>query len=207
MSWEALLEPLGRLGLDVICLLVLAGLLYRRRISAPEMPLVFTALNLGLFAAVTVIADHHMSAGIGFGLFGLLSLVRLRSAAFTLQDMAYTFTSLVLGLTNGLAAAPLMLVVAIDAVLLVGLAIADESRGAPRTRVMRLTLDRAILDPAQIMREAADQLPDRVVALVVDDVDHVRDVTRVSVRYELDVTATGDTWPQVSVEGVSADER
>jgi hypothetical protein len=207
MSLEALLEPVGRLGLDVICLLVLAGVLYRRRVSAPEMPLVFTALNLGLFSAVSVIADHHISAGIGFGLFGLLSLVRLRSQAFTLQDMAYTFTALVLGLTNGLAAAPLGLVVGIDVVLLAGLALADESRGAPRTRVMHLTLDRAMLDPAQILRDAAEQLPDRVVALVVDDVDHVRDVTRVSVRYQLDVAATGDTWPQLEPEEVLANDR
>lgn len=200
-----MLDLVGRLGLDVVCLMVLAGLLYRRRVSAPEMPLVFTALNLGLFAAVSVIGGHHMSAGIGFGLFGLLSLVRLRSAAFTLQDMAYTFTALVLGLTNGLSAAPLELVVGVDVVLLAGLAVADESRSAPRTRVMRLTLDRALLDPAQILREAADQLPDRVVALVVDDVDHVREVTRVSVRYELDVTSTGDTWPQSSLEVLDDD--
>jgi hypothetical protein len=44
----------------------------------------------------------------------LSSLVRLRSTAFTLQDVAYTFTALVLGLANGLTAAPFALVVGID---------------------------------------------------------------------------------------------
>ena len=79
MTVTAAVEILGRLGLDVVGLLLMAGVLYRRRASAPEMPLVFTSLNLGLFAAVAVIGDHHFSVGAGFGLFALLSLVRLRS--------------------------------------------------------------------------------------------------------------------------------
>ena len=48
-----LLGALGRLGLDVLAMLLLVGWLYRRRLAAPEMALVFTALNIGLFAAVT----------------------------------------------------------------------------------------------------------------------------------------------------------
>jgi hypothetical protein len=195
MSDEFLLHLVGRCGLDVVSLLVMAGMLYRRRASTPEMPLVFTALNLGLFAAVTVIGAHDVPTRIGFGLFALLSLVRLRSAAFTLQDIAYTFVALVLGLSNGLAAAPLPLVVAIDAMLLLALAVADESRGGPRTRVMRLRLDRAVLDPARIRQEFADQLPTGVVAIAVDAVDHVRGTTRISVRHEVDPDHEVEPWP------------
>jgi hypothetical protein len=186
MTLATAIELVGRLGLDVVCLLVMAGFLYRRRPSAPEMPLVFTSLNLGLFSAATVIGGHHFSVGAGFGLFALLSLVRLRSRAFTLQDVAYTFVALVLGLVNGLGAAPIGLVACVDIVLVLALAIADESRTRPATRVMQLTLDRAFLDPAQVRREAAGQLPDRVVAIVIDSVDHLRGSTRISVRYELD---------------------
>jgi len=185
MSVTAAIEILGRLGLDVVALLLMAGALYRRRASAPEMPLVFTSLNLGLFAAVAVIGDHHFSVGAGFGLFALLSLVRLRSRVFTLQDMAYTFTALVLGLVNGLNAAPVALVVGVDVVLLLALAVADESRGVPETRVMELTLDGAYLDPDQVRQEAALELPDRVVAVSIDAVDHVRGRTMISVLYEV----------------------
>src|SRR6478735_2623881 len=76
---SAVLDNLGgaaRLGLDVLSMLVLVGILYRRRAAAPEMTLVFTALNIGLFAAVSAIGSGHFPTGIGFGLFGLLSLVR-----------------------------------------------------------------------------------------------------------------------------------
>jgi hypothetical protein len=206
MNVASIVELVSRLGLDVVSLVVMAGLLYRQRRSAPEMPLVFTSLNLGLFAAVTVISGHHFSAGVGFGLFGLLSLVRLRSAAFTLQDVAYTFTSLVLGLANGLLAAPMSLVIGINVVLLAALAIVDESRNGTHTRVMRLTLDRAMVDPNQILREAADQLPDRVVALVIEAVDHVRDITRISVRHELDSSSMDENMPELVLRGVSDDD-
>ena len=67
-----LLGALGRLGVDVLAMLLLVGWLYRRRIAAPEMALVFTALNIGLFAAITTIGSGDFPTGIGFGLFGLL---------------------------------------------------------------------------------------------------------------------------------------
>lgn len=201
----SLLPLTGRLGLDVVCLLVMAGVLYRRRLSAPEMPLVFTSLNLGLFAAVALIGGHDIPTGVGFGLFGLLSLVRLRSAAFTLKDVAYTFIALVLGLANGLLAAPLPLVVGIDIVLVVALAIADESRSSGATRVMQLTLDHAMLDPDVIRSKAAHQLPGRLVALKINDVDHVRDLTHVSARYEIDVD-TADAWPSNTLEDAHDDD-
>ena len=191
MSSTQALALLGRLGLDVLSLLVLVGWLHRRRATAPEMSLVFTALNVGLFAAVSVIALGDFPTGIGFGLFGLLSLVRLRSAAFTLKDVSYTFAALVLALVNGLPERSLWVVVALDAVILAAIWLTDESRTSRTTRVMRVTLDRAVTDAGQIHAELVARLGTEPVSVVVDDVDFVRETTRVSVRYEID-----DAWWQ-----------
>ena len=95
-------STLTGLGIDVLALFTLVGWLYRRRAAAPEMTMVFVTLNIGLLAALTAITAGHFPAGVGFGLFGLLSLVRLRSAAFSIKDVAYTFSALVLALVNGL---------------------------------------------------------------------------------------------------------
>ena len=181
----------GRLGLDVLCLLVLIGVLYRRRAAGPEMALVFTALNIGLFAAVSVIGTGDFPTGVGFGLFGLLSLVRLRSAAFTLKDVAYTFAALVLALVNALPGRELVAVLALDVLILVALWVTDESRKATPTRVMRLTLDRAVTDPDDVRADLESRFVGHVVGFVVDDVDYVRETTRVSVRYELE----DGSWP------------
>ena len=181
-----IVQMAGRLALDVVCLILVTGVLYRRRHAAPEMLLVFTSLNLGLFAAVTVISTNHFPVGVGFGLFGLLSLIRLRSTTFTLKDVAYTFVALVLALVNGLPSTSPIVMLSVDVVLLLGLWMTDNTRSRPATRIMRLTLDRACVDVATVRRLLSDQLPERIVSLAIDDVDHVRDLTRVSVRHEVD---------------------
>ena len=179
----------ARLGLDVLSMLVLVGLLYRRRAAAPEMTLVFTALNIGLFAAVSAIGSGSFPTGIGFGLFGLLSLVRLRSAAFTLKDVAYTFVALILALVNGLPERNFALVVALDVVLLVAIWLTDESRVTRPTRVVRLTLDRALTDTEAVTAEVRERMGIEPTGLTIDDVDFVRDTTRVRVRVTVE-----DTW-------------
>jgi hypothetical protein len=187
------LGGLGRLGLDVVSMLVLVGWLYRRRVAAPEMTLVFTALNIGLFAAVSSIGSGDFPTGIGFGLFGLLSLVRLRSAAFTLKDVAYTFVALVLALVNALPERNLLMVLALDAVLLTAIWVTDESRSSRPSRVMRLTLDRVFDDLDAITIELRERLSLDPVSVTIDEVDFVRETTRVSVRYTVE-----DSWWQWS---------
>ena len=184
MNVTDLLDFAGRLGLDVLAMLLLVGWLYRRRLAAPEMTLVFTALNIGLFAAVSSIGSGHFPTGVGFGLFGLLSLVRLRSTAFTLKDVAYTFVALVLALVNGLPGRDLALVVLLDVVLLAALWLVDETRSRqPVTRVLRVTLDHAVSS----LEEAGDAVALRLAIVpldvVVEDVDLVRETTRVAVRF------------------------
>jgi hypothetical protein len=189
MSSTEALALAGRLGLDVLALLALVGWLHRRRDTAPEMALVFTALNVGLFAAVTVIGTGSFPTGIGFGLFGLLSLVRLRSAAFTLKDVAYTFVALILALVNALPDRNVAVVISLDVLVLAAVWLADTSRTSRPSRVRRLTLDRAVTDPVEIRAELDRRLSGEVLSVVVDDVDFVRDTTRVSVRQHVE-----DSW-------------
>ena len=183
---STLLSTIGRLGLDVLSLLVLIGILHRRRSTAPEMALVFTALNIGLFAAVAVIGTGDFPTGIGFGLFGLLSLVRLRSAAFTLKDVAYTFLSLVLALVNALPERNLSLVVVLNLVVLTAVWVTDDTRRQPTTRSVRVVLDRAVFDVEEARLALIERYAVTPVAVVIEDVDTVRDTTRVSMLVEAD---------------------
>ncbi|MFK0113404.1 DUF4956 domain-containing protein [Streptomyces sp. NPDC091217] len=177
-------DLMTRGGLDVIALLVLVGWLYRRRPSVPAMPLVLAALNIGLFAAMTTISAGKFPAGVGFGLFGILSLVRLRSAAFTLRDVAYTFVTLVIALCTGLPHRQTWLVVALDAVVLVAVLVVDDPTSyEPPTRTVKLTLDRVYPDPSVIVADVAFRFGQAPLSVAVDEVDYVRETTRVSARY------------------------
>jgi hypothetical protein len=179
-----LLDMVARLALDVVAMLALVGWLYRRRVAAPEMTMVFAALNIGLFAALTEIGSGHFPTGVGFGLFGLLSLVRLRSTAFTLKDVAYTFIALVLALVNGLPNRDLPSIIALDVVLLLTMWVVDETRSrTPASRVLRLTLDRAVGSLEEATAAVSERLDVEVLAVVIEDVDLVRETTRVAVRH------------------------
>lgn len=179
-------EAVGRLGLDVLAMIALVQVLYRRRPSAPEMALVLATLNVGLFCAVQAIGSGEFSTGVGFGLFGLLSLVRLRSAAFSLREMAYTFASLVLGLVNGLAGVPPLAVLLLDLLLLVAIAVTDAGTGARTSRTMRVTLDQVFPDLTSAAAAVESRTGVRPIGIAVTEVDYVRETTRVWVRYEVD---------------------
>ncbi|MGW2354052.1 DUF4956 domain-containing protein [Actinacidiphila glaucinigra] len=173
----------ARGGLDVLALMVLVGLLYRRGCPSPQMPLVLTSLNVGLFAAMSAMGAGSFPAGVGFGLFGMLSLVRLRSTAFTARDVAYTFTALVIALCGGLPQREIWLVVALDVLVLAAVLVVDDPHAHRPTRVVRLTLDRLYADPAAVHREVVLRFGQEPLAVLVDEVDLVRETTRVSVRY------------------------
>ncbi|MGW3206841.1 DUF4956 domain-containing protein [Streptomyces sp. NPDC001135] len=178
------MDLMTRGGLDVMALLILVGWLYRRRPSAPAMPLVLAALNIGLFAAMSTISAGKFPAGVGFGLFGILSLVRLRSAAFTLRDVAYTFVTLVIALCTGLPHRQMWLVAVLDAVVLLAVLLVDDPKSyEPPTRTVKLTLDRVYPEPALIAHDVALRFGQAPLSVVVDEVDYVRETTRVSARY------------------------
>lgn len=174
------------LAIDVAAMVVLVWWIFRRRHRDLDAPLVLIALNLGLFAALACIASGEFSAGIGFGLFGMLSLVRLRSEAFSSSEMAYTFVALVIALINGLPGRATWLPVLLTVMLVAVVAVVDHPRLRPQTRRIELTLDRAYSSPDLVRGEVAVRLKATVLDVNIREVDYVREITRVAVRYLVD---------------------
>ena len=71
--------------------------------------------------------------GLGLGLFGILSIIRLRSDQITQEEVAYDFVALALGLVNGLRPAPGWLAPAASAVL-VPCPVADRTHINPQAQ-------------------------------------------------------------------------
>ena len=205
MSAEAT-NLLIRAAADLATLLILVGLLYRPQKSVPSMPLVLCALNIGLFTAVTAFieAGDVVSGGLGFGLFALLSMLRLRSAAFTIKDVAYTFIVLIAGLVNALPITDWVLLGSANLALLLVMGVADSRRRTKSTQVMRMRLDNVYVDPVELRAELEHRLPVTIQSMFVKDVDYVRETTDVVLEYVAD-----DRWGQSSdrlLEEDSTDE-
>ena len=194
MSAEAA-NLLIRAAADLLTLLIIVGLLYRPQKSVPSMPLVLCALNVGLFTAVTafIAVGDVVTGGLGFGLFALLSMLRLRSAAFTIKDVAYTFVVLIVGLVNALPIDDWVLLGSANAALVLVMGVADTRRSTKSTQVMRMRLDNIYVDPIELRAELEHRLPVTIQSMRLKDVDYVRETTDVLLEYVAD-----DRWGQSS---------
>jgi len=186
----AMIDLLGRASLDLLTMLLLVGWLYKSQQSVPSMPLVLSSLNVGLFAAVTVFTSGKtpLSAGIGFGLFALLSMLRLRSAAFTIKDVAFTFLVLITGLVNSLPTNSWGMLIGVNLAILLVVLITDTHRESKTTRVMTVSLKEAFSDPALIRPAVEEKLGMAVESVVVKEINFVKGITEVKVEYQPDAS-------------------
>ena len=178
-DWSNLLL---RLFADLVAIGLLSLMVARRR-PRRGLFMVYASFNLGLFAVLTVITRQHVGPAVGFGLFAMLSIVRLRSEPFGNADLAYFFCALVLALANGLRLDDPWLGVACDALVLLALYLVDHPALYRRTARQRVVLDEAISGDAALRAAVEARLGVEVVEVTVEETDFVRETTRVSVRY------------------------
>ncbi|MER6385773.1 DUF4956 domain-containing protein, partial [Streptomyces sp. NPDC001127] len=187
---ESLRHLAAHLGLDLAAVGLLTFAIYYPRHRRRDLVPAYLALNTGLFTVVTALAEVRGSGGaaLGFGLFGVLSIVRLRSDAVQHEEVAYYFTTLVLGLLCGLPRLPFALTAGLCAALLLVVWAADSPRLLAGTRRAVVTLDTVHQNPAALRADLVRRLG-QPLHWTVMEVDFVRDLTVVDVRYREPVTA------------------
>ncbi|MFD0902792.1 DUF4956 domain-containing protein [Actinomadura sediminis] len=171
------------LAANLTAITVLAHVIYFRRHHRRDLRLAYIAVNVGVFTVVSLLLAERADVAVGFGLFAVLSIIRLRSDAITQEEVGYYFVALALGLVNGIAAVIPWLAVLLDAVLLTMMYVADHPRLAPRTQRRVVTLDVVHADPAALHADLEQRLGGTVLSCTVTEVDYVRDVSIVDVRY------------------------
>lgn len=174
-------DLLLRLGLDVLAVAALVYGLFHARHRRMDLVVVYALFNLGLFLALVVIAQGQVSMGVGFGLFAVLSIVRLRSEPFNNRELAYFFVAIVLALVCAIDLGNLALSGLLAATALLATWAIDHPRIAASTRQVRVTLDR-IVEPERLTHVLEYRLGARIVDATVLEVDYVRETTLVDVR-------------------------
>ncbi|GAA1658730.1 DUF4956 domain-containing protein [Citricoccus zhacaiensis] len=172
---------------DLLAIGVLVLGLYRSRHGRKDLVVSFLGANVGVLAVAAALAGVSTTAslGVGLGLFGVLSIIRLRSTELEQHDVAYFFSSLALGLIAGLGVQPAWLAASLMALPVLVLAVVDHPSFMGGARRQRIVVDRAVTGEQELtdhLRDLLGAVPQR---MTVVETDQIRDLTIVDVTYRV----------------------
>ena len=197
-------------ALDLVLISLLVGAIYWPRHRRRDLVVAYIGVNVGVLAVAAVLADSTVTAGLGLGLFGVLSIIRLRSDELSQGEIAYYFASLALALVAGIAVTPVWLSIAFMLLIVAALAVVDSPALMSRHHRTDLVLDRAYIDEEELRLHLSHLLDARITTIDVHEIDQVRDTTTVTVghqdqRWSEDSPAAPAAIPEAATAQPSAD--
>ena len=177
------MTPLLLLAADLAAISILTFALYLRRHRRRDLVVSYLGMNVGVMAVAAALSGSAAGIGLGLGLFGVLSIIRLRSTELAQHEVAYYFSALALGLISGLGIEPLWLPLALMAMILLVMFVGDHPRVLPAYRHQLVVLDRAVSGDEELYARLEQVLHGTVHSATVQELDLVNDKTMVDVRY------------------------
>lgn len=174
------------IAIDLVAIFILTVPLYYRRHHRRDLLTAFAVLNIGVFAVASILGSASIGIGVGMGLFGVLSIIRLRSTEISQYEVAYYFSALSIGLIAGLGSGDPLTSSALIALVLVVVALVDSRKILPASRQEEMRLDRAFTNEDELARHVEKLLGATVTNLRVISVDLVNDTTTIDVRWVRD---------------------
>ncbi len=179
------MEHLLAIGIDLAAICLLTFGLYFPRHRRRDLVVAYLGVNVGVLAVSSVLASTEVSFGLGLGLFGVLSIIRLRSYEIDQREVAYYFAALTIGLLAGLTATPTPLSVALIALVVLAIAVGDSPRLFRRYRQQNIVVDRVFSSEAALIAHLEGVLGAVVHRATIKRIDLANDTTLVDVRYEV----------------------
>jgi MFS family permease len=181
----------------ITALVVMFFARHRRR----DLVVAFLTVNVGVVAVASILGTTAVGLGVGLGLFGVLSIIRLRSTEISQHEVGYYFAALAMGLVAGLAglATELSWVsLGLIALVLAVIGIADQPGLLRRYRHQRIVLDAAYPDEAHLTAALERMLGGRVHRVMVIELDLVNDTTTVDVKFEIARAGVSTRQPEAA---------
>ena len=179
---------------DAIAIAALCTL-YMVRHRNRELMISYAVINAGIFTvSVALVSAGSNASAMGMGLFGVLSIIRLRSTALSQREVGYYFVALSVGMIAGVNISPAYIAFALMATLVALIAILD-SRSTPISteQTQTVTADRAISDEEELKAYLTARLGYTVTSVKVTELDMVNNLTRATVTYQPKETTEGGT--------------
>lgn len=170
-------------GIDLIAIIALSAM-YLMRHRRRDLVVSYLVINVGVFAVTVALANADAtSAGMGMGLFGVLSIIRLRSTELDQREVAYYFCALTLGLLAGIGLEPIGLLVGLMVLVFAVMAISDSSQLMATMRSQVVTVDRAISNEEELRAYLSAKLGYEVASVNIQSLDMINDKTIADIRY------------------------
>ncbi len=174
---------LALIAADLVAIVALVFGLFVPRHQRRDLVVAFLVVNIGVMAVMTTLSTVSVSMGVGLGLFGVLSIIRLRSEELTQHEVAYYFAALALGLLGGTTVLDPIWGIALMGAILAALLIGDHPLVAKGSARQNLVLDRAHTDPVALRAHVERVIGSEVTNITIVKTDLVNDTTTVDVRY------------------------
>jgi len=125
---QAFVGIMWRFVIALIFLFILIRVIYFRYSRKEKFLFSFFLMGIIAFFIVSILRSVYIEMGMGFGLFAVFGLLRLRTRNFTEKDMAYTFTTFGIAVINSLKLVkfPLLGVLAINIIIVLAAYILEE---------------------------------------------------------------------------------
>ena len=163
--------------------ILIFGIFFRNH-RRTDLVVVYLACNLGLFSIISVLAFSPVSAGVGFALFAVLSIIRLRSFEYTPVQIAYFFLSLSVALICSIDLPSIVLPGVLVAFLLTAMAIVDHKAFREMTTNLMLTLDQVITDSKLLESHLENVLNARIIRYKVGQINFLQETMTVDVTFK-----------------------
>ena len=192
------LTTLTYIAADLIALTILVGALYAPRHARKDLMAAYIGVNVGVLAVTLLLSTANVAAGLGLGLFGVLSIIRLRSTELAQHEVAYFFAALAVGLLSGIQTAPIGMVAALMGTVVAALWIGDHPALMRRNRHQVIVLDHAITNETALIAHLEHTLGGQVRSVEVQRLDLVNDTTIVDVRFRAPRQTPAELEPETS---------
>lgn len=179
-------ELIRDLALNLVSIFLLVYVIYFRRHRRWDQVVGYVAFNISLFTVSAALGSSGpLNVGVGFGLFAVLSVVRLRSDESGQIEIGFTMVALVLGLMTGLPGMEFGIKVLFAALLVVAMFLVDMSAIGRRYRYSRVKveLDRIIHDEEALNAHLRTTFGKAVKSVSIRSVDMVRDTMTLDVVF------------------------
>lgn len=182
---------------NFVAVFVLVFLVYFPRYRRRDMVVALIGINVGVLVVAIVLSRTSVSMGLGLGLFGVLSIIRLRSSSLGQEEIAYYFAAMTLGLIGGITTGSDWVNMTLMAIIVFILYVSGHPSVFQSARRQLVILDKAIVDEQELYQRLESVLGGSVKKFNVRRIDFVTDTMQVDVCFDAKVGSRRDPLKQI----------